>query len=183
VGAATPGLAPVQPPSSDDEVPRDAPILVVALNRTLLDRRMRRFPIRRLSGHVVVTTRPTSDAEPSTPGFAPIELDPDEPFRTAIAAVPGPSLAWLPHRVRRIASALIAPRQALARRRLVRDRATLRQQAVRAAIVAAWRNLPGAAAIVACDAEDVDAAADALVLGAPLAPGGLRWLADRLTSD
>jgi D-inositol-3-phosphate glycosyltransferase len=182
-GAATPGLALVQPPSSDDELPPDASILVVALNRTLLDRRMRRFPIRQLSGHVVVTTRPTSDAEPSTSGFAPIELDPDGPFRTALAAVPGPSLAWLPHRVRRIASALIAPRQALARRRLVRDRATLRQQAVRAAIVAAWRDLAGAGAIVACDAEDVDAASDALALGAPLAPGGLRWLADRLTSD
>jgi hypothetical protein len=54
---------------------------------------------------------------------------------------------------------------------------------VRAAIVAAWRDLSGAGAIVACDAEDVDAAADALALGAPLAPGGLRWLADRLTSD
>jgi hypothetical protein len=77
----------------------------------------------------------------------------------------------------------MAPRHALARRRLVRDRATLRQRAVRAAIAAAWSDLPGAGAIVACDAEDVDAAVDALALGAPLAPGGLRWLADRLSGD
>jgi glycosyltransferase involved in cell wall biosynthesis len=180
---ATPDLAPVQPPPSDDELPRDAPILVVALNRTLLDRRLRRFPVDRLSGHLVVTTRPTSQAEPAAPGLAPIELDPDGPFRTAFAAVPGPGLAWLPQKVRRIASALIAPRHALARRRLVRDKAALRQHSVRAAIAAAWRDMPGAGAIVACDAEDVDAVADALANGARLAPGGLRWLADRLTSD
>jgi glycosyltransferase involved in cell wall biosynthesis len=180
---AAPGLAPAQPPPSEDELRRDAPILVVALNRTLLDRRLRRFPVDRLSGHVVVTTRPTSDAEPGAPGLAPIELDPDGPFRIALAAVRGPSLAWLPQKVRRIASAVIAPRHALARRRLVRDKAALRQRTLRAAIVAAWRNLPGAAAIVACDAEDVDAAADALALGAPLAPGGLRWLADRLMGE
>ena len=181
--SASPGVASVQPSPSEDELRRDARILVVALNRTLLDRRLRRFPVDRLSGHVVVTTRPTTDAEPAAPGLAPIELDPDESFRTAVAAVPGPRLGWLPQRVRRLASALIAPQQAIARRRLVRDRATLRQRAVRAAIVAAWNDLPGAGAIVACDAEDVDAAADALARGARLAPGGLRWLADRLTSD
>jgi D-inositol-3-phosphate glycosyltransferase len=181
-GATSPGPVPEVPtPPRSTELRRDDPILVVALNRTLLDRRLRRFPVDRLSSHVVVTTRPTAPGEPLAPGLAPVELDPDEPFRTAFAAVAGPSLLWLPQKVRRLVSALIAPRYALARRRLVRDRATLRRQVVRAAIAAAWSDVPGAAAIVACDAEDVDGAAEALALGAPIAPGGLRWLADRLT--
>jgi glycosyltransferase involved in cell wall biosynthesis len=183
-GASSLGVVPTLPMHpSDDEPRRDAPVLVVALNRTLLDRRLRGFPVDRLSGNVIVTTRRTAPAEPAAVVLSSIELDPDEAFRTAMAAVPGPRLELLPQRVRRLASALITPRHALARRRLMRDRATLRRQSLRAAIVAAWRDTPGPRTIVACDAEDVDAAADALALGAPLAPGGLRWLADRLTSD
>lgn len=64
----------------------------------------------------------------------------------------------------------------------------MRRATVQAATLEAWRahragvSPAEAGWLVACDAEDVDAAAQAIGAGAPLAPGGLRWLADRWSS-
>jgi hypothetical protein len=124
-------------------------------------------------------------------------LDPDIEYVRRLDAIGGPR--GLRHgRLRRFLWGIGHPARARHRRELHNDRPRLRLQAVRSAVREASQEMRAAESgppaldrsatatttepvmIVALDAEDVEASADALAAGAILAPGSLRWLVDNL---
>jgi hypothetical protein len=172
---------------------RHASSLVVAFDRTRLERRLGGFPVSASADLTIVTGLPA--AAPSgldhagTPGL-PVEarvvvVDLEAGHRAAMARLAGPRLAGLPELVRRPLRILLGPRAALGRRRLMRRREVNRRLAGEQAVLEAWRALAATTPsgptpwLVACDADDLRAAGAALSAGARLAPGGIRWLADR----
>jgi hypothetical protein len=168
----------------------DAAPLVVALSRPLLAGRLAPLSAVAPPGLTLVTTVARDGGEPTAMpgGVRLVEVDPDLDHRVAMRAVAGPSLAGLPDPMRKILRFTLAPRAALRRRRLFAERPKMRRATLQAATLEAWQTHrePASPAdagwLVACDAEDVDAAAQAIGAGARLAPGGLRWLADRWSS-
>jgi glycosyltransferase involved in cell wall biosynthesis len=172
-----------------DERDTEAAPLVVALARPFLARRLAALGTIAPRGLTVVVAlgRDDDEGHPAPTDVRIVEVDPDLDHRVAMKAAAGPSLPPLPGPPRRILRFVLAPRAALRRRRLLRERASMRRRTLQAAVLHAWeahRDASPAASpwLVACDAEDVDAAATALAAGARLAPGGLRWLADRWSS-
>jgi D-inositol-3-phosphate glycosyltransferase len=171
--------------------------LVVGTQRTLLERRVAQLPWSDAAG-ITIVSLPARTAGAAARGDArggaddPVaagrplaveELDPDAPYQRELARLAGPSLARLPAWLARPARAALRPGAALGRRRLRRRRAEWRRQELERLVRDAWRRRSGdgpAAWIVALDPVDVLAARAALDSGAPLAPGGLRWLADRI---
>lgn len=173
---------------SDQSLPPDPDrrFVIIGLNRTMLDRRLAPFPIERLTNPLILTTASPAALDATTAavrtrtiaGLA--ELDPQRTYRAEVARNRAPALAWIPSVIRPLAALLIGPRRWLARRRLVAQRRASARQDLRDAVLTACRGRPDATTIVACDAEDLDAAGAAFAAGAALAPGGLRWLADWL---
>jgi glycosyltransferase involved in cell wall biosynthesis len=172
---------------SDTNADADTTPLLVALSRPLLATRLAALSAVAPPGLTVVTTvARDGEGAPTTPdGVRTVEVDPDADHRVALRAVAGPSLAGVPEPARKILRLALAPRAALRRRRLFAERPRMRRATLQSRTLEAWRahreQAPTAetAWIVACDAEDVDAATQAIASGARLAPGGLRWLADR----
>ena len=161
-----------------------APALVVGAQRTLLDRRLAQIPWRTLPAVTVLTLPGKGDAASAGgTGPQPLEVDPDAPFAREMARLSGPELAGLPAGLARAIRTVLHPLAPRARRRLRGQRDELRARELERLVLEAWRarSAGGTPAwIVALDPADVLAARVALEAGAPLAPGGLRWLADRL---
>lgn len=160
------------------------PVLVICMRRPIAARRIAALPPSLASRLTVVTTTEVGEREGALPaGPRWIEIDPDLPYTRRLAALGGP-LEARRTTVQRLVAACLHPRRTVLRRRLLAERPALRAAAERDGILAAWRGVASAAGrepatVVAVGAEDVVAAADALGAGGVLAPGGLRWLADR----
>ncbi len=176
---------------ADPSQPAAARPFVVALWRALLVRRLQALEGLPFVRSTFVTSVGPAGAEQLVlpPGARLVEIDPEAGYRAAMRSLAGPDLRWAPDLVRRLVRAAIRPRAYLHRRRLVGQRERLRQEAAATAVLAAWEEHvaldpdagPHPGWLVACDAEDVEAAAGAIAAGARLAPGGLRWLADAAT--
>lgn len=160
---------------------------VVALSRPLLAARLEALRAIVPRGLSVVTTaaRHGDEALAMPEGVRLVEVDPDADHRIALRALAGPALVGIPEPARKILRFALAPRAALRRRGLFAARPRMRRATLQSGTLETWRaHREGHVAddpgwLVACDAEDVDAAAQAIAAGARLAPGGLRWLADR----
>ncbi len=189
---AAPEPPPVAAPApAPAPAPGTGPVLVVGVQRALLERRLAQLPQPMPPG-ITVLTLPARNAAASTEGGSrpltaqarPLaEVDPDAPFAREMARLSGPELAALPAGLARAIRTVLHPLAPGARRRLRERRDELRARELERLVLEAWRarSEGGAAAwIVALDPADVKAARAALEAGAPLAPGGLRWLADRL---
>lgn len=158
-------------------------LLVVGLRRATTARRVAALPDALLARLTVVTAVAAAGGSVElSPAARWIEVDADKEYSARLAELGGPAD---PRRtaLRRLLAAVRHPRRARLRARLVEERAAMRGAAERRAVLDAWRTLPatphGHVVIVAVGAEDVLAAADAREAGARLAPGGLRWAADR----
>ena len=169
---------------ADVDAPGAAAVLVVGLRRATAVKRIAALPGGQVGRLTVVTEVDSPGRRVQLPGTGRwIEVDADEEYAARLAALGG-----LPDPRRttaqRLLTAVVHPGRARRRKRLLEERPGMRAAAERRAVLAAWsalledqpRERP---VIVALGAEDVLAAADALDAGAPLAPGGLRWLADR----
>ena len=169
---------------ADVAAPGAAAVLVVGLRRATAVKRIAALPGGQVGRLTVVTEVDSPARRVQLPGTGRwIEVDADEEYAARLAALGG-----LPDPRRttaqRLLTAVVHPGRARRRKRLLEERPGMRAAAERRAVLAAWsalledqpRERP---VIVALGAEDVLAAADALAAGAPLAPGGLRWLADR----
>ena len=190
-GAAPAPASVASPPSGAAPTPVAGPVLVVGVQRVLLERRLAQLPHPAPPG-VTVLTLPGRSAATSAEGASrhlptrdlPLdEVDPDAPFAREMARLSGPELAGLPAGLARAIRTVLHPLAPGARRRLRERRDELRARELERLVLEAWRarSAEGATAwIVALDPADVLAARAALEAGAPLAPGGLRWLADRL---
>jgi glycosyltransferase involved in cell wall biosynthesis len=184
----TPPRAPIAPIAPVADVPPEkadrAPALVVGLQRTLLERRLASLPWQGHPAVTVLTQAARQGASPdSAAGFTLVEADPDAPFRREMARLSGPALMGLPDGVARALRLLVHPHAGFARRRLRERREELRTRELERLVLDAWRQWSAggeAAWIVALDPVDVLASRAAIEAGARLAPGGLRWLADRL---
>lgn len=183
----TSGSAPAAPPPAPAPMIASrgpVPALVVGLQRTLLERRLASMPPLGRS-HLTVLTQAARTAAPleGPAGLSRLEVDPDAPFSREMARLSGPALTGLPDGVARAVRLLVRPNAGFARRRLRARREELRARELERLVLEAWQQLPAdgeAAWIVALDPVDVLASRAALEAGARLAPGGLRWLADRL---
>jgi glycosyltransferase involved in cell wall biosynthesis len=154
------------------------PAVVVGLHGTSAAR-LAALPPGALSGLTVVTGPGPTGASGAPDGPAPtaadaslraragrhVVIDPSAGFRTAVAGAQG-AMGWLRRRQLMKARADIE----------LRDRQELLRQAIRSDDAFDDR------LIVAVDADDVVAILDALP-GTRLAPGSLRWLADRSDAD
>lgn len=155
-------------------------VVVVGFRRPWAARRIGALPPDLAAGLVVVTEIESAARPVALPGAQRwIETDLDAVYAVRLQRLGGEPD---PRRssIRRLATALLHPLRARARRKLLLERRGLRLDAARAAVLQACA--PGPAGrgvlVVALDAEDVDAASAALAAGAVLAPGSLRWLAD-----
>ena len=107
----------------------------------------------------------------------PLHLDPKKD-----RALSGPQLGPLPRSVARLVRLALRPHAPFARRRMRARMGQLRAAALDRSVLDAWRSVSapaGAAWVVPLDPADLEAAKIAIEAGARLAPGGLRWLADR----
>jgi glycosyltransferase involved in cell wall biosynthesis len=160
----------------------DARPVVVCLNRTVALRSIPRLPAAALAGAVVVTGPPTRQApDPAPDGGRWIELDPAGAHRRRVEELTTQKDAGTVGRLRALASSGSRHRE---RDSLVADRDGWIEAARRRTLDGAREAAGGPAgslpvAIVAVEADDVTAAAPLLEAGLPLAPGTLRWLADR----
>ena len=167
--------------------PPGATFLLVGTQRGLLDRRLTQLSWQERSDLTVLTIR----ARGASPGGAGgvgslVAVDPDGPFDLEMSRLAGPRLAGLPTVVARPLRLLLRPRAALARRRLRAQRDELRRRQLEWLVLEAWKRRSAAGAeawLVALDPMDVLASRAALEAGARLAPGGMRWLADRLDAQ
>lgn len=180
--------APVRPSARDERADGDAAsgaaVLVVGLRRATTAKRIAALPNAQ-AARISVVTEIDNPGRPVQlpPAGRWIEVDADEAYAARLTALGG---APDPRRTtaRRLLTAAIHPRRARERKRLLEDRPGMRASAERRAVLAAWHALledqpRDRPLIAAVGAEDVLAATDALDAGAALAPGGLRWLADR----
>jgi glycosyltransferase involved in cell wall biosynthesis len=168
-------------PERRDDLP---PRIVIALDRKSASSRLALLPSALAASLAVVTSVATPQGEAG--GLAVgilVEIDPDAEYRRRLADLGGEGRG---SRVRRALRALRHPRGFLARIELTRIRPRLRKAVIRRGLAEALSkqtteipNAPSQPAVVAVDADDVAAVGDLLAHGARLAPGGLRWLADR----
>ncbi len=175
---ASPDLATPNPMS-----PHGDAALVVGLQRTLLDRRLASFPWPGRAGITIVTVAGKDRASSQGWTDALVEVDPDAWYRSEMARLSGPTLSGIPGGVARGLRFLLRPRAGLARRRLLAQREERRIAESQRLVLEAWRQRVAAGDqpwLVALDPVDVVAARTAIDAGARLAPGGMRWLADRL---
>jgi len=153
--------------------PAAAP-LVVGLVRELAARRLAALPPE-LVAHLTIATFAEPEPRRPQPGHW-LEHDPEREYRDRLAALGGP-LADSP--ARRLLSAVRAPRREAARRDLIARHADVRSAGIDAFLRSAWAAAGRPAFVLALDADDVLVVAPLIAAGARLAPGGLRWLADR----
>jgi glycosyltransferase involved in cell wall biosynthesis len=173
-----------------DRVPGGPPerALVVGFHRVALQRRLASLPAS-FAAAVAALAGPLPP-DPRLPNLPPLaaleEVDPDEPYRRALAEAAGPSLTWLPAALRRLLRVVLAPRAAMTRRWLLSRRSELRRSAMERAVARSVGRLAeaaGAAArgplwVVPLDAEDRLIVTE--VVGPAPAPSGPRPLsADR----
>jgi glycosyltransferase involved in cell wall biosynthesis len=160
----------------------DARPVILCLNRTVALRSVPRLPAAALAEAVVVTGPPTRQAPDATPdGGRWIELDPAGEHRRRVAELTTQKDAGPVGRLRALATSGARHRE---RDALITDREGWMEAAGRRTLesareAAGGRGGTGAVAIVAVEADDVTTAAPLLAAGLPLAPGTLRWLADR----
>ncbi|MCU0506498.1 MAG: hypothetical protein MUE82_12150 [Chloroflexi bacterium] len=167
--------------------------IVVCLNRTVALRAIPRLPAATLEDAVVVTGPPTRQAPDAAPAVGSWrELDPAGEYRDRMAELTTQAGTGMGGRLRALttASARHRERDAMAADRdgwiaAAGDRAL---EAIRSEAGGGDAGTGGAAGdagavvVVAVEAADVTAALPLLDRGVPLAPGGLRWLADRTAS-
>ena len=156
-----PDVRPLEP-LADGGTANGRPPLVIGLHPSVLARLIA-LPVGVLAGPTVVTG-PGPFVRADDPPPRRFELDPAEAYRRRLAATGG-----LLRRLRR--------------HQLVDARGTIEASAVRQVLALAADahrgSDPGPVRVVAVDADDAVAVLDALGDGAVLAPGSLRWLADR----
>jgi glycosyltransferase involved in cell wall biosynthesis len=162
----------------DTDAPR---AVVVCLNRTVALRAIPRLPAATLADAVVVTgppTRQAPDAAPATGTWR--ELDPAGAYRDRMAELTTQAGTGMGGRLRALTTASARHRE---RDAMAADRDGWIAAESRRALEAIRDEAAGAGArgvtVVAVEAADVTAALPLLDGGVPLAPGGLRWLADR----
>ncbi len=173
--AATPDSA-----AAADRGPAATP-LVVCLNRTVALRAIPRLPAAALADAVIVTGPPTRQAPDPAPTVGRWrELDPAGEYRDRMAELTTQAGTGMGGRLRALTSASARHRE--------RDAMAADKDGwIAAAAARALQEMRDEAAgpddtspvIVAVEAADVTAALPLLDAGVPLAPGGLRWLADR----
>ena len=163
-------------------VPPDATPLVVCLNRTVALRSIPRLPTAALDGTVVVTGPPTRQAPDPAPEVGRwMELDPAGEHRRRVAELTTQKEAGAVGRLRALTTSGARHRE---RDAMIEDRdgwieAAGRRTLELAREAARGTDGAGLVAVVAVEADDVTAATSLLDAGLPLAPGTLRWLADR----
>jgi hypothetical protein len=177
-GAAAPG-----PGASVAGAPPSlvATSIVVCLNRTVALRAVPRLPIAALEAAVVVTGPPTRQApDPVPTGGRWRELDPAGAYRDRMAELTTQAGTGMGGRLRALSSAGARHRE---RDVMAADKEGWIAAAGRRALEAIRDEAADAGGapplVVAVEAADVAAALPLLDAGVPLAPGGLRWLADR----
>lgn len=167
--------------SPGSSIPPGARPLVVCLNRTVALRALPRLPAEVRSRMVVLTGPPTRQApDPAPAGEAWLEHDPAGAYRDRMAELTTQTGTSAVGRLRALSSSGARHRE---RDAMAADRdgwiAAAAVRSLEAARVAATTPDGVPPFIVAVEAADVTAALPLLEAGVPLAPGGLRWLADR----
>jgi hypothetical protein len=182
--AAGPGQAasvgPGGPVDGAEPSPGAAPI-VVCLNRTVALRAVPRLPAAALEAAVVVTGPPTRQAPDPAPAAGRWrELDPAGAYRDRMAELTTQAGTGMGGRLRALSSAGARHRE---RDAMAADKEGWIAAAGRRALEAIRDEASGPDGtppqVVAVEAADVAAALPLLDAGVLLAPGGLRWLADR----
>ncbi len=193
VSAAEAGTAPVARAAAEaagvsvgggasvPEIPPSARPLVVCLNRTVAMRALTRLPASVRSRMVVLTGPPTRQApDPAPSGETWLEHDPAGEYRTRMAELTTQAGTGGVGRLRALASSGSRHRE---RDAMAADRdgwiAAAAVRSLEAARSAATSPDGLPPFLVAVEAADVTAALPLIDAGVPLAPGGLRWLADR----
>ena len=174
----------VPTPASDVTVPAHQPAgraVVVCLNRTVALRAIPRLPAAALATAVVVTGPPTRQAPDPAPGDGTwLEYDPAGEHRRRVAELTTQKDTGAAGRLRALGSSGARHRE---RDAIIADRDGWIDAAGRGTLARALESAadPGSAepVVVAVEADDVSVAAPLLDAGAFLAPGALRWLADR----
>jgi teichuronic acid biosynthesis glycosyltransferase TuaC len=181
-GAAQTDAIPAGAEAAAVRVAPDSRPVVVCLNRTVALRSIPRLPAAALAEAVVVTGPPTRQAPDATPDAGRwIELDPAGEHRRRVEELTTQKDAGTVGRLRALASsgARHRERDALVAGRDAWIEAAGRRTLANARVAAGGPAGSGPVTVVAVEADDVAAAAPLLEAGAPLAPGTLRWLADR----
>lgn len=163
---------------------RGARPLIVCLNRTVALRSISRLPAGALDGAVVVTGPPTRQApDPAPAGQRWIEHDPGGEYRARMAELTTAVGTGAMDRLRALRTSGARHRE---REAMAADRDGWIAAAGARSLDAARAEAAGPNGeqpfVVAVEAADVAAAVPLLDAGIPLAPGGLRWLADRAGS-
>jgi glycosyltransferase involved in cell wall biosynthesis len=166
--------------------------LIICLNRTVALRAIPRLPAAALRHAVVVTGPPTRQAPDPAPAAGTWrELDPAGEYRDRMAELTTQADTGVAGRLRALTTASARHRErdamtadrdgwiAAASRRALE---AIRDEAAGAGGAAAGAE-GGPPSVVAVEAADVAAALPLLDAGVPLAPGGLRWLADRAGTE
>jgi glycosyltransferase involved in cell wall biosynthesis len=174
------GGRPEAPVGGAKPSPTAAPI-VVCLNRTVALRAIPRLPAAALEETVVVTGPPTRQAPDPAPAAGRWrELDPAGAYRDRMAELTTQAGTGMGGRLRALSSAGARHRE---RDAMAADKDGWIAAAGRRAMDAIRDEASGADGtppqVIAVEAADVAVALPLLDAGAPLAPGGLRWLADR----
>lgn len=180
VGAAPDARAAVTP--AEDGLPWAAATpIVICLNRTVALRAIPRLPAAALADAVVVTGPPTRQAPDPAPAAGTWrELDPAGEYRDRMAELTTQADTGMGGRLRALTTASARHRE---RDAMAADKEGWIAAAGRRDLEAIRGEAAGTegrpTVIVAVEAADVAAALPLLDAGVPLAPGGLRWLADR----
>ncbi len=172
------GAAPATMPA------REARPLVICLNRTVALRSLPRLPAGTLARAIVVTGPPTRQApDPAPAGQRWIEHDPAGAYRVRMAELTTAAGTGTMDRLRalRTSGARHREREAMAgdREGWIAAAGARSLEAARAEAAGPDGEQPF---VVAVEAADVAAALHLLDAGVPLAPGSLRWLADRASA-
>ena len=162
-------------------IPPAARPLVVCLNRTVALRALPLLPADVRSGMVVLTGPPTRQApDPAPAGETWLEHDPAGAYRDRMAELTTQAGTGAIGRLKALGSSGTRHRE---RDEMAADRdgwiAAAAVRSLDAARTTATAEDGTPPFVVAVEAADVTAALPLLDAGVPLAPGGLRWLADR----
>jgi glycosyltransferase involved in cell wall biosynthesis len=160
------------------QAPGPVRAVVVAIRRRSALDRIGRLAAAPAAALTIVTSAGAEGSPPPAVGGW-IELDADEAWKAAMdrLGLPGSRRSARPM-ARRVVEALLHPRRTIERRRLFAKRGAMALEARAEAVRRAAAGIGNDPPIIALDADDL-AVVDQAGLGARLAPGSLRWIADR----